>query len=343
MNHRSWTLRSAMLALVALPLPSVAHHSPASFDLKKVVTITGAVTKYQWANPHVYIYLEQTTESGEKLEWEIEGAPPSLMRRVGLGRDSLRLGDLLTVKGYPAKDPQHHDLFPYLIQRGEKTLLSLQDFMKLGAPADAGRAAGIDGTWSIAVNFQTIGVSASPPASKLTARGIDALKRFDEKTAPTSNCIPSPAPSSIITPDLIRITAGDGVIYIETETEGTRRTIHMNGSTHEGVQPSIQGHSIGRWEGQTLVVDTMHFAYHGSGNGGGNGIGAALPAGTQKHLIEHFTLSSDGKSIKYQFESMDPEYLTEPRKGEIQLSYNPRAKFETEACDLDVARRFIKK
>ena len=108
-------------------------------------------------------------------------------------------------------------------------------------------------------------------------KGADALEHFDEKTAPTSNCIPSAAPSSLITPEIIRIAVGDGVIHIETELEGSRRTVHMNERSHENARPSIQGHSIGRWDGQTLVVDTTHFAYHGSGNGGGNGIGAAVP------------------------------------------------------------------
>jgi hypothetical protein len=344
MVRSSWLLGSALVALCSMVTcaTATAHHSPAAYDMKQVVTIIGAVTRYQWANPHVYVYIEQAADTGEKVEWEIEAAPPSIMRRVGLGRDTLHIGDVLTVKGYPAKNPQRKDLFPYLIQRGEQTLLSLQDFTKLGAPADAGRAAGLDGQWSMAVNFRTIGISASPPVSKLTAKGAEALKRFDEKTTPTSNCIPSPAPAAIITPELTRITVADGLIYIETEAEGTRRTVHMNGASHEGARFSIQGHSIGRWEGATLVVDTTHFAYHGSGNGGGNGIGAAVPSGAQKHLIERFALSADAKSLTYQFEATDPEYLTEPRKGQVQLAFNPRARFEVEKCDLDVARRFIK-
>jgi hypothetical protein len=344
MNRSHSRIRAGLVAACAVVLATsaLAHHSPSSYDLKKVVTITGTVTKYQWANPHVYVYIEQTTDTGEKVEWEVEAAPPSIMRRVGLGRDSLRVGDVLTVKGYPAKNPQHKDLFPYLVQRGDQTLLSLQDFLKLGAPANAGKAASLHGQWSLAVNFRNIGVSANPPVSKLTAKGIEALKRFDEKTAPTSNCIPSPAPSAILTPELTRITVDEGVIYIETEAEGTRRTIHMNARSHEGARPSIQGHSIGRWEGQTLVVDTAQFAYHGSGNGGGNGIGPSVPSGSQKHLIERFTLSADGKSLTYQFEATDPEYLAVPRTGQVQLSYNPHARFEVDKCELDVARRFIK-
>lgn len=341
MDRTTWALRVALPALI-FSTAATAHHSPASYDLRKPVTITGAVTKYQWANPHVYIYIEQTTESGEKLEWQIEGAPPSIMRRAGLGRDSLRVGDVLTVKGYPAKNPQNKDLFPYVMQRGDQTLLSLQDFAKLGAPVDAGRAATIHGQWTMAVNFQTIGRNASPPASKLTPKAVDALKRYDEKTAPTSNCIPSPAPAMILSPDVIRITVDGRVIYIETESEGSRRTIHMDETSHANARPSIQGHSFGRWEGETLVVDTAAFAYHGSGNGGGNGLSAGLPSGTQKHLIERFTLSPDGKSLTYTFEIEDPEYLAVPKTGNVQLTYNPRALFEVDKCDLDVAHKFIK-
>jgi Family of unknown function (DUF6152) len=329
-----------MLAVVATS--ATAHHSPASYDLKKVITVTGAVTKYQWANPHVYIYVAQKTDTGETIDWEIEGGPPSLMRRVGLGRDSMQIGDVLTIKGYPAKNERNKALFPYLVQRGDRTLLSFADFAKLGAPADAGKAASIAGVWSTTVNFKTIGITASPPASKLTPKGAEALGRFDEKTTPTSNCIPIPAPSAMITPDLKRIAIDDGVLYLETEAEGSRRTVHMNTATHAGARPSIQGHSIGRWDGATLVVDTTHFAYHGSGNGGGNGIGPALPSGSQKHLVERFSLNPDGKSLTYRFELNDPEYLTAPKTGELPFWYDPKAKFEVEACDLEVARRFMK-
>jgi len=129
------------------------------------------------------------------------------------------------------------------------------------------------------------------------------------------------------------------VIRIESESESAR-TVHMNVAAHAGAIPSLHGHSIGKWEGKTLVIDTTHFAYHGAGNGGGNGIGSGLPSSPQKHLIERFTPSADGTSLTYHFELTDPEYLASPKIGDVQFTYSPDAKFEFEKCDLDAARRF---
>jgi hypothetical protein len=69
----------------------------------------------------------------------------------------------------------------------------------------------------------------------------------------------------MIIPDAKMITLGEDDIVIRTELEGVERIIHLNQSSHEGVEPSVQGHSIGRWEGDVLVVDTARFAEHGMG------------------------------------------------------------------------------
>jgi len=328
-------------------LATHAHHSSAGFDTKQTVTVQGVVKRIDWFNPHVYVYVEQTTDTGQKVEWEIECFPPMALRGFGWLKDTVRVGDTLTAKGNPARNPASKELFPSEIKRGNASLFTLQGAVQaLYSPANAAKpttqASSLDGTWETVVNMRVLTQVGRPDPAKLTKEGVEALRRFDEKTSPANNCIPLPPPLWMIIPDIKRIALGQEEILIEGEIDVGHRTIHMNVTTHAGAIPSFQGHSIGRWEGKTLVVDSTHFAYHGMGNGGGNGIAPNLPSSTQKHLVERFTPSDDGKSLSYEFELTDPVFLTAPWKASVQWVYRPNAKLDTTPCNLDSAQRFIK-
>jgi uncharacterized protein DUF6152 len=96
-------LVAAMTALAAQP--SVAHHSfAAEFDANAPIELTGTVTKVEWANPHTYFYMDVTSPKGDVENWALEmGSPNGLMRR-GWTRDSMKIGDVVTVTGSRAKD-----------------------------------------------------------------------------------------------------------------------------------------------------------------------------------------------------------------------------------------------
>ena len=109
-------MRSGLIAVIATGLgllastaPTRAHHSfAAEFDRNLPVTVTGAVTKVEWANPHARFYIDAKDESsGETVNWDFELASPNGLMRRGWTRNSMKIGDVVTVTGHRAKNHPH--------------------------------------------------------------------------------------------------------------------------------------------------------------------------------------------------------------------------------------------
>jgi hypothetical protein len=98
--------RLLALGLVALGVvagPAFAHHSFAMFDDKKVMTLRGTVKEFQWTNPHTWIQLNVRGEGGAVQEWSIEGGSVNSLSRQGWKRNTLKVGDEITVMVHPLK------------------------------------------------------------------------------------------------------------------------------------------------------------------------------------------------------------------------------------------------
>ncbi len=98
-------LASGVLIAASSVARVLAHHAfAAQFDATKVVTITGTITKVERINPHGWIYVDVKGPDGTIEEWGIETGAPSLLLKLGVKRDSLPIGEQVTVTGYRAKD-----------------------------------------------------------------------------------------------------------------------------------------------------------------------------------------------------------------------------------------------
>lgn len=110
---RALQLVAAAAAALAIASTSAAHHSPAVFDLRTEVTLTGVITAYQFRNPHLFIHLKVEGGTDFEGEWEVEAQSPRIMSLYGWSPKSLAPGERVVVVANP---PQ---------QRGKKLALGL--------------------------------------------------------------------------------------------------------------------------------------------------------------------------------------------------------------------------
>jgi uncharacterized protein DUF6152 len=96
-------------ASVVLFAPRViAHHGfSVEFDETKPVTLTGVVTRMEFMNPHIYFYVDVKDATGKAVNWAFEGSPPNILYRQGVRKDTIKPGDIVTVKGFRARDGAH--------------------------------------------------------------------------------------------------------------------------------------------------------------------------------------------------------------------------------------------
>ncbi len=106
------TMSSAMFGLafflLSVSAPVFAHHGFAvEFDQNNPLTLGGVVTKMEFENPHIYFYVDVKGKDGKVVNWAFEGGPPNVIYRRGWRKDTLKPGDVVTVKGFRAKDGSH--------------------------------------------------------------------------------------------------------------------------------------------------------------------------------------------------------------------------------------------
>ena len=329
-------------AVAVLAATSVSgHHSDAGIDMDSVITLEGTVTEYNWRNPHVYFTMDATDAGGEPVEWDVQMGATNTSIRKGWARDSLAAGDKVTVLLYPARNGRPYGILDSLTIEGGGELsgplyrpevtasASSLDGIWMAHPSDmAEYPGGFDGFFRAKLNLTTEGLAAQA-----------AYDVFSEEN-PESTCVGRPTPGMIISAHLfpieIRIDEDNETAMIRSEIWDEVRTVYMDGRPHpEASERFPSGHSIGRWEGETLVVDTSNFTDHRSPYQIG------VPSGAQKHVVERYRLNEDGTRLIVEFVLEDPEYIVEPMTHTRELIYSPQLEILPFDCDTESTQRFL--
>jgi hypothetical protein len=99
-------LAASLLASMFLAVPTLAHHSYSMFDMSTSVVVEGSVAKHEWVNPHtfVWLYVEKKGQPGQHDLYAFENGPIGMMVRQGWSKDTLSVGEKITVQYFPLKD-----------------------------------------------------------------------------------------------------------------------------------------------------------------------------------------------------------------------------------------------
>jgi hypothetical protein len=325
----------AAIACLLPCLPTAAHHSEAAYDASTVAAFEGTVTQYGWRNPHVYITVEVADESGGTAEWLVETGATPILARSGWTPQSLAPGDVISVRGHPDKRPGKQGVILLSLTKQDGTVLA-----QIGGTPEQRNAVAtsLEGVWR-GTPSTTSAFSEALDATPLTPAGQAAKAAYDPLAdSRAAQCI-APQSPRIITSNVLylsEIEIGDDVVYIRSEYLDAERVVHMDGRGHpENPEPTPQGHSIGRWEGNALIVDTVAFAEQESVNGQG------VPSSTQKHTIERYALTPDGTRMTIDVFLEDPVYLAESFSGQLEWQYAPELTFHRYNCDPEISDVFL--
>jgi hypothetical protein len=325
------------------------HHSEAGLDIETIVKIEGTVTDFSWRNPHIYFSVATTDERGEAVEWLVQTSPIVSATRRGWTRDSLAAGDRVTVEVHPARDGRPYALLYAIEKEGGIVLGTAARPASNQAPAPrvTASATTLEGLW-IANRDELVSYPGGFDGFFnahliLTEQGAAAQAAYDPLSSenPESQCIGRPTPAMIVSSDLfpieIEFDEDREIILIRSGFWDEERTVYMDGRPHPSRnERSLSGHSIGHWEGATLVVDTTNFADHRSPYQVG------VPSGSEKHVVEHYRLNEAGTRLAVNFVLEDPQYLAKPITHSRELIYSPHLQMPRYDCDLESTRRFVR-
>lgn len=330
------TLRVAFVVACGLGAASLAaaHHSPAMFDMNTSVVVEGTLTSLHWANPHTYLKIETRDQSGKAVVQEVEAGPTAVLFAGGVTEDSLHVGDEVMVRAAPHRRGPGNAVLGLEITKADGTVLPLH-VRAVRAPAESQAVAStIAGTW-VSRSQAFVGFGDVVRATPLTAAGRAARSSGNEAVAAArSACVTYGPPPLMLLPVTTVVETSEDVVTFTLDWMGARRVVHLNAEHPQNVEPSLLGHSIGRWEGGALVVDTVGFTSQAEG------LAFDFPTSAAKRVRERFAVAAGGKQLDYEVTVDDPEYFAAPITYRAQWDYRPEQKPSGMACDPEVAAQF---
>ena len=310
-----------------------AHHGNFTYDGDTIITLQGEVIAYNYTNPHGSIVLR--TQGDTDIHIEIDG--PSLIGPMGTDRMALQPGDRIVAYVSPNNIGKENEVLGREVIRedGSVILVSVgyarQQQRQSVMPAES-----VLGTW-VPERTNLFAYVASSSDWNLTPAGQSSFDAYDvSKSFAQAECISATSPLLMMYPTANSLVEVDGNIEINADWMGATRTVYMDGRDHPEKDTGFyQGHSTGRWEGTTLVIETTNFDENAIGNV------FSVASGKEKTLLERISLNADGLSASYTFTLTDPEYLAQAVSISYQWNYRPDVSISSEACDLVSARRFL--
>ena len=341
-----WRFSLLMVCLFPLPL-GFTHHSPnVHFERSETVEIEGELTEIYWRNPHVQLTVETVDERGAKKTWEAEYLAPSYLSRQGITADLLNEGDIIKIAGYVGRTNKSalfsknillangQEIFDFQwseprwtndtvgITFGEYQEEKLQDAPEVSSS--------LFRVWSTDVSSIKREGKFWKDNYPLTAQARADQANWDRVGEnPYMRCENGmPAIMDQFFPTEFVLEDNEILVYLEEQD--VVRTIHMT-EVPEPTESSVYGHSVGRWEGDTLVVTTTHINWPWFDQRG-------IRQTENVHVMERFTPSADGYLLDYAATVTDPAIFTEPIVLERYWIWVPGESVEPYNCTVTQER-----
>jgi hypothetical protein len=352
--HRISRILAAALALapgavlIALAGPAEAHHSFAMFDLSRTVTIDGTVKEFRWTNPHVFIQLLVENDAGVEEEWSIEMTSPEHLARAGWRPETLQPGEQLTLDVHPMRSgilggqyltgtgpAGSLDGSPAVASSGERPIpagepVQLPDWS--GQWENVGAIPSPDGGFYQSLEQVLSELEWDPPLKREAQAEVDrvvaaqheamaAMRQGIDPGGAVRACTfgyPTLMIESPLMFEVLPTPKETALIFSSREV----RHVYTDGRDHPSggdLWPTRWGHSIGHWEGQTLVIDTVAVksAFPGRENptvlafGGIEDSQMIAMLSRDAHFVERIRMLDDGR-LEDRITIDDPAMLTEP-------------------------------
>ncbi len=310
-----------LLACLGVTAVASAHHSTvAIYDSSTTIEVRGVVESISWRNPHGRLLLRAEDEAGAPVQWQIETPAVVVLRILGIGQDFISVGDRITVAGNPARRAEHEMTAGNILlasgyelafganvphfEAGRNGNLIGREYDDSNVEQAIAAADGIFRVWATNMNDP-----AAFPMFKggypLTEAAQAVVAQWDPLDNDLLRCGTKGTPLIMITPAPIEFVDDGDRILLRIEEYDSLRVIHMSGDAEPPAEHTQFGFSRGRWEGDTLVVETDQIqAQYFDPDG--------VPQSEQMRLVERFTPNETYDRLDYRITVEDPVYFTEP-------------------------------
>ena len=329
-------------AAAAVSLGAVAHHSVGgNFDPGTTIEIEGEITAIHWRNPHVKFTMAVAGENGGEEHWEVETHSLSIMRRMAAIDPFVEIGDRVKAAGWPAlRSPHGMFVNNMLLPGGEEfvfeftpepadlrwsdRLWGTNDRWFAEAGDTSGAERGIFKVWSTTfAGGQGFFWRSEYPLTDAARASIAGYN--PETDDPLLDCAIKGMPAIMGAPYPIEFVDEGETLLLRIEEYDLRRLIHLE-PRDGSPEPSILGHSTGRWEDDTLVVETsaMNFGHFDT---------RGVPLSGDARVVERFTPTEDASELAYEITVIDPATFSEPVVMEKTWVWLPDVEIAPYECD----------
>ena len=301
-----------------------AHHSnDYHFDRNVGVTVSGTVKLFRFINPHSRLLIDVTDDDGSVVTWDCEMSGSNSLMRRGWTRDVFRPGAEIVVQGFAARRHETECYFD-TAEFADGRVVALDDSFGIDAPTPApapqvSRAVLPEGVPNFSRVWQRSGGGGgggggpqlggpNRMAVVLNDAGREALAQYDPVLDdPALTCSPVSIRRLWGNNNLTEIVQTEDRVVIRHEWMDAVREVRLDMDEHPAeLEDRVLGHSIGRYEGSTLVIDTVGYqagmlAQH-----------PGMPHSNQLHTVERLTLGPTGDTFQLTIVSNDALYYTEP-------------------------------